>query len=152
MGLLPLWRKISPVGQWILRFLLCFSSFSPLFYLYGQFYFFKTSKKQEFVAFLTSFCVIWISCKFIELFQERKSNLFPDFFFDLGNPVSNLEVQEINLYWTKMRILHFCRLEIWIPLKKLFLKNFRCNHWHYIKTVLYLHCQMKPPRLHQWTF
>jgi hypothetical protein len=46
-------------------------------------------KRQEFVAFSTAFCVNWISCKFIEIFQNRKSNLFPDFFFDLGNPVSN---------------------------------------------------------------
>jgi hypothetical protein len=41
--------------------------------------------------------MIWISCKFIELFQDRKSNLFLDFFFDLGNPASNLEAQEKNL-------------------------------------------------------
>ena len=88
---LPIWRKISPVGQQISRFLLCFSFFWPLFYAYGQFYFFKTPKRQEFVTFLGLFCMIWISCKNIELSQDRKSNLFPDFFLDLGNPVSNLE-------------------------------------------------------------
>jgi hypothetical protein len=74
-----------------------FFIFLTIFYSYGQFYFFKTSKRQEFVAFLTAFCVIWISCKFIELFQNRKSNLFPDFSIDLGNPDSNIEVQEKNL-------------------------------------------------------
>ena len=94
---LPIWRKISPVGQQISRFLLCFSSFSILFYAYRQFYFFKTPKRQEFVAFLTVFCMIWISCKNIELFQNRKSNLFPDFFLDLGNQASNLEVQKMKL-------------------------------------------------------
>ena len=94
---LPIWRKNSSVGQQISRFLLCFLSFWPLFYSYGQFYFFKTPKRQEIVAFLGLFCLIWISCKNIELFQNRKSNLFPDFFLDLGNPANNLEAQEMNL-------------------------------------------------------
>jgi hypothetical protein len=41
--------------------------------------------------------LIWISCKKIELSQIKKSNLFPDFSLDLGNSVSNLEGQEMNL-------------------------------------------------------
>ena len=94
---LPIWKKIFSVGQQISRFLLCFSSFSILFYAYRQIKFFKTPKRQEYVAFLTAFCMIWISCKFIELFQIKGSNLFPDFFIDLGNPASDLEVQKINL-------------------------------------------------------
>jgi hypothetical protein len=30
------------------------------------------------------FYLIWISCKNIELFQIKKSNLFPDFSLDMG--------------------------------------------------------------------
>jgi len=33
--------------------------------------------------------VIWISLKNIEFSQNRKSNLFLDFFLDLGKPASN---------------------------------------------------------------
>jgi hypothetical protein len=58
---------------------------------------FQNPKRQEFVAFLGLFYLIWISCKNIELFQTKKSNLFPDFSLDLGNPASNLEGQEMNL-------------------------------------------------------
>jgi len=41
--------------------------------------------------------VIWISLKNIEFSQNRKSNLFLDFFLDLGNPASNLEAQKMNM-------------------------------------------------------